>query len=368
MAHQPLAVGIVGCGNIAPIYARNAGRFRSYRVVACADVLPARAAALAAEHSLRALPTVDALLSDGEVEAVLNLTPPAAHAPLGLAALRAGKHLYTEKPLAIEREEAPTMLGLAEARRLRVGCAPDTFMGAGLRSCRRLVDEGRIGAPVAAAAFMVCRGPDTWHPDPEFFFQPGAGPLFDMGPYYLTALISLLGPVASVVAAARATFHTRTVGSGPRKGGAIAVNTPTHVAAHVVFRSGPIATLVTSFDVWSHSLPAIEVYGAEGTLSVPDPNTFDGPVRMRWREGEWEDVGVPRLYADNSRGLGLCDMARAVRTGGVHRASGELAFHVLDVMHAILESAREARAVSVSSSCERPSPLPEGWDEGSWMG
>ena len=250
---------------------------------------------------------------------------------------------------------------MARARGVRIGCAPDTFLGAGIQTCRKLIDDGWIGEPVAASAFMMCHGHESWHPDPEFYYKVGGGPMFDMGPYYLTALVALLGPVRRVTGATRITFPERLITSEPRHGTVIKVDVPTHVAGVLEFASGAIATIVTSFDVWHAELPRIEVYGAEGTLSVPDPNCFGGPVRLR-RAGasEWSDIPLTHGYSENSRGIAVADMAYAIRSGRKHRASGELAYHVLDVMHAFHDAAREGCHVELESTCARPAPLPMG--------
>lgn len=354
---KPFGIGVVGCGNISSTYMEVLGQFRGVRVVACADLDMARAEAQARKFGVRALP-VDALLADPAVEIVLNLTVPRAHAAVARAALLAGKSVYNEKPLAIERAEAAELLALAAERGLRVGCAPDTFLGAGLQTCRQLIDDGVIGEPVAATAFMMGHGPEGWHPDPEFFYQHGGGPLFDMGPYYLTALIHLLGPIRRVAGAARISFPERLIGSEPKRGQRIVVQTPTHVAGLLEFAAGPIATLITSFDVWAGTLPHIEVYGSEGTLLCPDPNCFDGPVQV-WRTSTqaWEEALLVAGRRDQSRGIGVAEMAAAMRSGRPHRASGQLAFHVLDAMHAILEAAQAGQHVALSSSCDRPPRL-----------
>jgi predicted dehydrogenase len=238
-------------------------------------------------------------------------------------------------------------------------------MGGGLQTCRKLIDDGWIGQPVAATAFMTSHGPEGWHPDPFFFYQPGAGPMFDMGPYYLTTLIHLLGPVRRIASMARASFPERVITSQPRYGETIAVNTPTHVTGVLEFAGDAVATMVTSFDVWGSTLPRIEIYGSEGTLSVPDPNTFRGPIQIRRaRQTEWSDVPLAYGYTENSRGLGVADLAYALRSGRPHRASGELAYHVLDCMHAFLDSAKAGRHVSLESTCDRPAPLPLGLLEG----
>ena len=359
-------VGLIGCGNISGIYFKAGKTFHILDIVACADLLVERAQAKAAEYNIPKAYSVEELLADPEVEVVLNLTIPAAHGSVGLAALEAGKSLYNEKPLAVTREDARQLLDTSRARGLLVGCAPDTFLGAGLQTCRKLIDDGWIGEPVAATAFMMGRGPERWHPDPDFFYQPGAGPMFDMGPYYLTALVTLLGPVRRVTGSAQISFPERTIYSQPKYGSIIKVNTPTHVAGVMDFASGAVGTLVTSFDVWAADLPRIEIYGSEGSLSLPDPNTFGGPVRVR-RAGarEWSQIPLTHPYEENSRGLGLADMAYALRSGRPHRADGELAFHVLDLMHAFHDASREGRHVEVSSTCRRPAPLPLGLIEGS---
>lgn len=353
-------LGVVGCGAISPVYLRNLCGAAQLRVVAAADLDPQRARARAAEFGVpKALPVAE-LLADPDVQIVVNLTPPAAHGPLGLAALQAGKHLYNEKPLAASRAEAIPLLREAAERTLRVGGAPDTFLGPGLQEGRRLLDAGAIGRPTGAVAFMVCHGHESWHPDPAFFYQRGGGPLFDMGPYYLTALVALLGPVRRVAAAARAAFPERTVLSGPRRGERIPVEVPTHVAGLLELEGGVLANLLMSFDVWAANLPRLEIYGTDGTLSLPDPNAFGGPVRL-WRAAaqRWEEVPVAEPRPANLRGLGVLDLARALRDGRPARASGELAYHVLDVMESLHESAACGRAVPMASACGRPEPLPK---------
>jgi len=361
----PVGVGVVGCGNISRTYLQLASRFPDFRVVACADIDPVRAQAAAAGVGAKAAPSVESLLADDEIEVVLDLTIPAAHAAVAHAALDAGKAVYGEKPLALTRAEGAGVIEAAAHRGVRVGSAPDTFLGAGLQTCRRLVDEGAIGQPLAATAVMAGHGHEHWHPDPAFYYQPGGGPLLDMGPYYLTALISILGPVSRVSGAARASFPTRTITSEPKAGTVIPVEVPTHVAGILELVAGPICTVLMSFDVWASNLPRLEIYGSEGTLCVPDPNTFGGPVLV-WRHDrrEWVDQPLTHGYAENSRGLGLADMARAIRTGRPHRASGELAFHVLDVMDAIVESGEQGRHVVPASTVERPAPLPIGLADG----
>lgn len=351
-------IGLVGCGKISGIYFQAPRVSPGLEIAACCDLNRDAARAKSEEFGVPHVPTLEEMLADPSIDIILNLTQPAAHAEIARAALEAGKSVYNEKPLAVSRREAREILDLADRRGLRVGCAPDTFLGAGLQTCRHLIDEGVIGRPVAATAFMMCHGHESWHPDPAFYYQPGAGPLFDMGPYYLTALVHLIGPVTRVCSSARATFAERTVLSEPRRGEKIEVNTPTHVAGILDFAGGAVGTLVTSFDVWSHRLPCIEIYGTEGSLAVPDPNTFGGPVHLR-KAGEpgWSDIPLTHRFAGNSRGLGVADMASAITENRPCRASGEMAYHVLDTMHALLESSVEGRHRQIASTCQRPAPL-----------
>ena len=358
------SIGIIGSGNISSAYLKIARELGLFRVAGITDLDPSRAQAQASLHGSRAL-GLDELLSDPEIGAVVNLTPPGAHAAMSLAALNAGKHVYSEKPLAITREDGQAILEAARARGLRVGCAPDTFLGAGLQTARELLDAGRIGRPVAATAFMLGSGPESWHPDPEFFYQPGAGPLFDMGPYYLTALVNLLGSVTQVGGSAVSAQTERMIGSGARQGQRVPVQTPTHVTAQLTFEgqqpnaptNGPVATFIASFDVQASELPRIEIYGTAGTLSLPDPNTFGGPLRVRGAgEDHWETIELGRPFQDNARGIGLADMLEAVGRGVPHRASGELAYHVLDVMQTVLDAAAAERTMPVHSRVDRPSP------------
>ena len=359
-------IGIIGCGNISGIYLKNlTGLFHNTQVVACSDLIVERARATAKEFGIAKAHTTEDLLADPEIEIAVNLTIPQGHADICLRALDAGKHVYVEKPLAVTREDGEAILRCATRKGLLVGGAPDTFLGGGLQTCRKLIDDGWIGAPVAATAFMACHGPESWHPDPAFYYQIGGGPMFDMGPYYLTALISLLGPVARVTGSARVSFPERTITSQPKYGQAVKVEVPTHVNGILDFASGAVATILTSFDIWAAQLPHIEIYGSEGTLSVPDPNTFGGPVLLRRKDqAEWMQVPLSHGYAENSRGVGVADMARALSEGGSHRANGEMTYHVLEIMHAIHDASREGRHVVPRSSCARPEPLPLGLGAG----
>lgn len=354
----PMNAAIVGCGNISTRYFEAASRFSAFNIAACADLDRKRARAQAAAHAVPKEGALKQILNDRAIELVINLTTPQAHAEVSLAAIKAGKHVYSEKPLTQTRDEAKSLQAAAREAGLCIGCAPDTVLGAGIQTARKLIDDGWIGAPVAATAFMMCHGHEHWHPDPAFYYQPGGGPLFDMGPYYLSALITLIGPVLRVSAAARATFPERTISSDAKKGERIPVQVPTHVAGVLEFVSGPIVTLITSFDVWSHQLPFIEIYGETGSISVPDPNTFDGPVRVcRLREDQWREVPLTHPFREPSRGLGVADMVCALRTGRPHRANAEVAFHVLDIMHALHESAGSGQRVDLKSTCERPEAM-----------
>jgi predicted dehydrogenase len=352
-------VGVIGCGNISGIYLKMSKTFKALHIEALADLDPQRAQQVAVEHQVERVTSVDEILSDPNIDIILNITPPGAHAEIALRALEAGKSVYNEKPLSIDLDDARKMLTLAQEKGLRVGCAPDTFLGASHQTCRRLIDDGAIGEPVAATAFMLCPGHESWHPDPEFYYQIGGGPLFDMGPYYLTALVNMLGSVKRVTGSTRISFAERTITSQPKHGSRITVETPTHLASVLDFENGAVVTLVTSFDVWASTVPAIEIYGSLGTLSVPDPNHFGGPVRL-WRSSTraWEDVPLVSGWAENSRSLGLADMAHALNSGRPHRASGDLAFHVLDIIHAVHKASKQGKHVDLISGVERPAALP----------
>jgi predicted dehydrogenase len=360
-------IGIIGCGQISSIYLQAPQQFDILNIVACADIDLERAQKQARLFNVPKAYSVEELLADPQIDIIINLTIPKVHAEIGLAALAAGKAAYSEKPLGVNRSQGQSLLAAGKETNLRVGCAPDTFLGGGIQTCIKLINDGHIGTPVAASTFMMNHGPEGWHADPDFFYQPGAGPMFDMGPYYLTALIAMLGPVKRVTGSTRITFPERTITSQPRHGSKITVNTPTHITGIMDFANGAIGTITTSFDVWSHELPYIEIYGTEGTLVVPDPNTFGGPVLIRKaHESSWQDVPLTHGYIENSRGIGVADMAYAIRSGRPHRASGALAYHVLDIMQAFHDSSNEGRHIELTSMCERPAPLHPGkhiWQE-----
>lgn len=355
-----LDIGVIGCGTISGAYFSAARQFPVLNVAACADLDRSAAERAAERWGVPAL-TVEELLGRRELAMVLNLTVPQAHAEVTLRALSAGKHVYLEKPLALSREEGKRVLDAAATKDLRVGCAPDTFLGAGLQTCRRLIDSGTLGRVVAGTAFMMGPGHEGWHPNPDFYYRKGGGPVFDMGPYYLTALVQLLGPVRRVSAMAAATSPTRTIGSEPRRGERIPVEVPTHVSGTIEFVSGALVTLIMSFDVQAHTNHPIELHGERGSMQVPDPNTFGGPVRVRLAEsGVWEEQPLVNGYTENVRGIGAADLAHAVLAGRPQRCHSSLAFHVLDVMQALHEAAAEGRHREIASRCERPEPLPLG--------
>lgn len=362
-----LKVGMIGCGNISDHYLRNFSEgFDSVELVACADMLIARAQAKATAYSGVKAVTVEALLADPEIDIVLNLTIPAAHYDVAKAALKAGKSVYNEKPLTRKPAEARELLALAEAKGLRVGCAPDTFLGEGLQTCVKVMEDDVIGKPVAATAFVVCHGHETWHPDPEFFYKPGGGPMFDMGPYYLTALVALMGPVRRVTGSTRINFPVRTITSEPKKGESIKVEVPTHVTGVLDFECGAVATIIASFDIWHASLPCIEIYGTKGTLRAPDPNGFGGKVEVCLAgEKDWREIPSVHGGRTNGRGLGVADMAEAIGENRPHRASGKLAAHVLDVTQAFQTASDTGRHIEFAETCRRPAPLtaPQGVQE-----
>jgi predicted dehydrogenase len=355
-----MKVGIIGCGNIVGAYIRHSKQFADIlNISAFADLDKERAVKAATEYgdvSLAMSP--DELLAKPEISLVINLTPPKAHAVVATMVLNANKHVYNEKPLAIDREDAEKMLALAKSKNLRVGCAPDTFLGAGIQTAMKVIDDGVIGFPVAAFAQMANHGMEKWHPNPEFFFEYGGGPMFDIGPYILTALVTMLGPVKRVTGSTKISFPVRTIQAEARKGETFNVEVPTHIAGTLDFEQGTIATIITSFDMHPHNLPKIEIYGSKGTLSVPDPNQFGGEVKV-WTEetGEWQIVPLLETRSETGRSIGVADMVKALEENRPHRANSELAFHVLDLMHAVHESSTDGEHKTIASTCERPAPL-----------
>jgi predicted dehydrogenase len=372
-----LRVGLLGCGDICDIYFKVSKKFEIFDITACASRNIEKARKKAQEYNIPKACSIDELIVDPEIDCILNLTIPEVHAKFNLAALEAGKHVYTEKPLAISIEDGMKTLNLARSKNLRVGCAPDTFLGGRLQACRKAIDEGLIGEPTGASIFFVSHGHEKFHPNPAFYYKPGAGPLLDLGPYYLTALISVLGPVKRCCGFAKATFSERMVETQPRYGEIIKVETPTHICGNLEFENGVIASMVMSFDVWDSELPRLEIYGTKGTLCIKDPDPEDGPnlfggplyykseKTARWNgkprpKGleNWELIPVVHGYNENTRGIGLADMAYAIRDGRPHRANGDMAYHVLEIMLGMLESAKEGKFYSLQSRCSKPEPLP----------
>jgi len=360
---EPVLIGLIGCGAISAQYLRTAALFPGLAIAACADLDPERARTRAEEFGVSRVLSVDALLGDPEIEVVLNLTVPRAHAALAVAALEAGKHTFLEKPLGVSRAEGEAIRAAAKRTGLRVGCAPDTFLGAGLQTARLAVDRGDMGRPTAFTALMLSRGHESWHPSPEFYYEPGGGPMFDMGPYYLTALLNLLGPVRRLAGFATTAIPERVITSEPKRGKSITVETPDHVCGLLEFEGGAAGTLVTSFatahGAYERSHP-ITLYGTEGALKVPDPNAFDGPVLLR-RNADPEWVQVPSAFpAGYGRAAGLADLAAGLRAGRPHRCSLEQSFAVLDAMQGFLDSSEAGVALSPTVPYARPEPLPPG--------
>ncbi len=350
---------MIGCGAISPQYLDTAARLDAIEISVVADARGDRAAAAAARSGARAL-SVEALLADDDVDVVLNLTTPGAHRDVALAAIAAGKAVYGEKPLAASTVEARQILEAAAAAGVRVGCAPDTVLGTGIQTARKVVDDGRIGQPIAASATMVTPGHERWHPDPDFYYQPGGGPLLDMGPYYVTALVTILGPVVSVVGAASHTRSIRRIYSGPRAGETVPVNVDSHVSGVLVHASGVLSTLFMSFDAVASQAARIEIHGDAATLVAPDPNLFDGDVEVHDLDGDgWLTLPPAAGYEDCSRGYGIADMG-LTPPEEEPRANSGIAFHVLDVLESMLEAAHHGRAVLVESRCDRPRSVPLG--------
>jgi predicted dehydrogenase len=385
----PFKVGVVGIGDISDVYIHNLKSYADIvQVVGCAGRSLESGQRKAQAHGIRAYENTAALIADPQIDIVLNLAVPAVHAEINLSALHAGKHVYTEKPLAAKLADGQAIMALAQQKGLCVACAPDTFLGGRLQTVRRLIDDGTIGEVTAASAFVVSHGHEWFHPNPAFFYQEGAGPLLDIGPYYMTALLSLLGPVTRCSAMAKRSFAQRSIESAPLRGQTIPVEVDTHISGNLEFASGAIATLIASFDVWDSALPRLEIYGTRGTICLDDidpvdgPNLFGGKVLLRTRDNyrwttlprpqpqpDWYEVPVVHRFNElshrqNSRGIGLVDMAYAIRNGRPARASGAMALHSLEAMHAMLDSARDGCFHTLRSSFTRPAPLPLDFPQG----
>jgi predicted dehydrogenase len=361
LGSAPMGLALVGCGTISDEYLRNLTSFPDLDVLFCADLDLARAKDQAARYGVGASGTLAQALEYPGVELVVNLTLPVAHADVASEAVAAGKHVWNEKPLTTSPDTGRALLAQARRAGVRVGCAPDTVLGAGLQTARRLIGQGAIGVPQTALTLMQSPGPESWHHSPEFLFQPGAGPLFDLGPYYFSALAAIFGPASRVAAVGRRAAGTRVIGSGPKAGTEFPVDVPTHVGALVEYESGAAASLLFSFDSPLPRHGFVEITGTEGTMAVPDPNRFDGDIKIHGRgHGDWETI--PAAGASAGRGLGVLDLARRLRAGEPPRASGELAEHVLEVMVAVQASLDGSAFEPVDSGFASPPPLPEEWD------
>lgn len=356
----PVGVGVIGAGVVSEAYLRNLTRFPDIVVQAIGDLRPDAAQQRARQFGVPAAGGPDVVLGHPDVELVVNLTIPVAHVEVGLAAVAAGKHVWSEKPIALDRSSGAELLAAADQAGVRLGCAPDTFLGPGLQAARRVIDSGGIGTPLTALTLMQSPGPEVWHPNPAFLYQVGAGPLFDMGPYYLTVLVQTFGPVAGVAGLASTAAQTRVVGSGPLAGEEFPVEVPTHVSALLRFESGQSAQSNFSFDSPARRSGFVEITGTDATLAMPDPNSFDGEVRRHLRGGDWETLA--KLDWPDGRGLGVLDLARAIRADRPHRASGRLAHHVLDVMSSIADSVANGTFVDVTTTVDIPPALPDTWD------
>ncbi|WP_338721803.1 Gfo/Idh/MocA family oxidoreductase [Devosia sp. XK-2] len=372
MSAKRLGIGFIGTGNISSAYLKailgkdGLPGFGVLDVKALSDMRPEAAQARADEFGLKAM-SVDDMLADPAIDLVVNLTIPRAHVDVGLKCLAAGKHVYSEKPLGINFADGKKLLDAAKAKGLRIGSAPDTFLGGAHQQARAVVDSGVLGQLVGGTAFMQCPGHESWHPDPAFYYDIGGGPMLDMGPYYITDLVNLLGPVARVSAMSSRLRTERTITSEPKKGQTMPVHIDTHVTGMLGFANGAIVQIAMSFDVAAHKHVPLELYGTEQTLIVPDPNFFGGAVELRGRgrDAEWRPVPLETAYADgNYRSLGVADMAAAILENRPHRANGDLALHVLEVMEAFETAAREGRVVDIKTPVERPAPLAESLVDG----
>lgn len=354
---EKLGIGIVGLGNISAAYLKASTHFPVLDIRAVADMNPAAAEARAEEFNLKAV-ELDELFADPAIDIILNLTIPKAHVEVGLRAIEAGKHVYSEKPLGIAFSEGQKLIAAAKSKGLRVGSAPDTFLGGSHQTARRIVDDGTLGQMVGGTAYFMCPGHERWHPNPAFYYEVGGGPMLDMGPYYITDLVNLLGPVASVSGVGSMLRETRTITSKERAGEVIPVHVPTHVAGTLVFLNGAVVQVTMSFDVAGHRHVPLEIYGTDGSLIVPDPNFFGGQIELMKKGGDWQGVATDMPYADgNYRSIGLADMAYAVLQDRPHRANGDLALHVLEVMEAFETSSRTGSSVKIETPVERPAPL-----------
>jgi predicted dehydrogenase len=355
---ERVGIGIIGCGSISEAYLKAAPQFPILDIKGVADLRREAAEARASQFGLLAQPVED-LLADPTIDIIVNLTIPAAHVEVGSRALDAGKHVHSEKPLGTSATQARQLIAEGKKRGLRVGCAPDTFLGGSHQTCRKLVDEGVIGQPIAGSAFFMCPGHERWHPNPAFYYAEGGGPMLDMGPYYITALVNLIGPVARVTGVATRARAERTITSEPLNGTRVPVTVATHVAGTMEFECGAAVSIAMSFDVPKHRHSPIELYGTKASLVVPDPNRFGGTIEVAEAGQDWIERPTQHRYADgNFRIIGVADLAHAIRSGRPHRASAELALHALEVMEAFQTSSDRGTHVTIESRPERPAMLP----------
>ncbi len=359
---KKVKIGFIGVGCISPIYLKNLTEmFREVEIIGVCDLIRERAENAVKEYNIPKLyEDMYELFNDPEVDIVLNITRPYEHYEVTKQALLHGKHVYSEKPLSPDLGEARELVALAKEKGLMLGGAPDTFMGTGIQTCRHLIDSGFIGTPIGAGAHFITRGPENWHPDPEFVYQYGGGPLFDMGPYYITALINLLGGVESVSGMVRTSYPERPILSEKKYGNIMKVEVPTYIMGTMKFRNGCIGNLFTTFDVSYINNTRLEVYGSEGTLVIPDPNCFDGKVKLiRGRSAEY--IEMPRIfnYNENSRGLGLADMAKAITTDRPFRCNCDQQLHVVEIMSAFYTSSERNTNVTIESPYKRQKPMPK---------
>lgn len=369
--YRKVKVGIVGCGMISDTYFQASKKFNMIEVVACSDIIPERAKKKEEMYGCKAM-TNDELFAREDIEIVLNLTPPQVHSKIAIDTLNAGKHAYSEKPFGVDEADAAKVIALAKEKGLRVGCAPDTYLGGGLQTCRKLLDDGWIGKPIAATAMVLGRGPEKWGQAP-FFYDYGAGPMLDLGPYYMTALVNLFGPAKSVTAMTKKGSEFRTLGAEVgetykdtyKPFDRYPVTVTTHLTGVIEFQSGVLATVIASFEAYAHNHPPIEIYGDQGTMLCPDPNTFGGPVKIfRNGENKWVEAPISHIYCENSRSIGAADLAIAIQTGREHRCSGELANHVLEIMLSFDKSSKLGEKVELKTTCKRPAPLDLGLEFG----
>ncbi|MBL8086841.1 MAG: Gfo/Idh/MocA family oxidoreductase [Chthonomonas sp.] len=351
-------VGVIGCGSISGIYFENLKRFAGVEVVACADLDLEKAKATEIKYGLQRSGTPAELLADPNISIILNLTPPKIHSTITRASVTVGKHVYSEKPLGLNTQETGMIVAAAQAKGVRVGCAPDTILGSAVQTARELIDRGSIGVPVAAQAYMLSAGHESWHPNPEQFYEKGGGPMMDMGPYYIASLVTLLGPVVRVSGSARATFAERVVTAPQKRGKRITVESPTHISGTMEFESGAIGAITTTFDVIPVPMPHLVIFGTEGTLDMPDPNGFGGVVRLRPKgKDDYDKIPLNFPFVNNARGIGLLEMVAAINRSRPHRASAELAQHVVEVLTSFAASAEQGRHITLETRVDRPAAM-----------